>query len=134
MSRMPDTLLAARSSFYRSAPVGCVAQPDFVNAVVRIETSLAPAALLDALLSIELAHGRERTFRDAPRTIDLDLLLYGSLCITTDGLTLPHPRMHQRAFVLQPLLEIDPEAMIPGLGPAREWLSRVSGQRVERMG
>lgn len=134
MSRMPDTLLGARSSFYRSAPLEYVAQPDFVNAVVRIETSLTPAALLDALLSIELAHGRTRTFPGAPRTIDLDLLLYGSQCIATERLTVPHPRMHQRAFVLQPLLEIDPEALIPGLGPARGWLSGASGQRVERMG
>ncbi len=134
LSRLPDTVLGARSSFYRSAPVGYLAQPDFVNAVARIETFLAPAALLDALLSIERAHGRTRTFRDAPRTIDLDLLLYGGLCVTTDRLIVPHPRMHQRAFVLLPLLEIDPEALIPGLGPAREWLSGASGQRVERIG
>lgn len=134
LSRIPDTLLGARSSFYRSAPVDCPAQPDFVNAVARIETSLAPADLLDALLSLELAHGRTRSFRGAPRTIDLDLLLYDSLRIATERLTVPHPRMHQRAFVLQPLLEIDPAALIPGLGPAREWWFGVSGQRVERMG
>ena len=134
LSRMPETLLDARSSFYRSAPVGYPGQPDFVNAVVRIETSLAPADLLEALLSIERAHGRERRFRDAPRTLDLDLLLFEAQRIATASLTVPHPRMHQRAFVLQPLLEIDPAALIPGLGPAREWLSGVSSQRVARIG
>ena len=134
LSRIPHTALGARSSLYRSAPMDCAAQPDFVNAVAKVETSLAPEALLDALLSIELAHGRTRPFRDAPRTLDLDLLLYDSRCLATERLTVPHPRMHQRAFVLRPLLEIDPEALIPGLGRAREWLSSVSGQRVERIG
>ena len=134
LSRMTEMRLDARSSFYRSAPVGVTDQADFANAVVRIETSLAPADLLGVLLSIECAHGRERRFPGAPRTLDLDLLLYGAQRIATERLTLPHPRMHQRAFVLQPLLEIDPEALIPGLGPARAWLSGVSGQRVERIG
>lgn len=133
LSRMPETRLAARSSLYRSAPVGDAGPPDFVNAVARVETGLAAEALLDALQEIERAHGRERPFPGAPRTLDLDLLLYGTQRIATQRLSVPHPRMHQRAFVLLPLLELDPDAQIPDLGAARDCLSSVAGQRVERM-
>ena len=134
VARMPETGLAARSSFYRSAAVGGPAQPDFVNAVACVETTLRPEALLEALQHIERAHGRERPFPGAPRTLDLDLLLYGSQCVATRRLCVPHPRMHQRAFVLLPLLELDADIEIPGRGAARACLSAVSAQRVERIG
>jgi 2-amino-4-hydroxy-6-hydroxymethyldihydropteridine diphosphokinase len=133
LSRMPETRLAARSSLYRSAPIGEAGQPDFVNAVARVETGLPPQTLLDALQEIERAHGRERPFHGAPRTLDLDLLLYGSRRIATARLAVPHPRMHERAFVLLPLLELDPDAQIPDRGTARDCLGAIAGQRVERL-
>ena len=125
--------LAAASSLYRSAPIGYAGQSDFVNAVAQLSTGLAPQALLAALLGIELGLGRERSFRNAPRTLDLDLLLYDADSITEPGLTVPHPRMHERAFVLAPLLEIAPNCIIPGKGPAAHWLARCSSQMVERL-
>ena len=134
MARMPETGLVARSSLYRSAPIGEPAQPDFVNAVARVETALAPEALLEALQHIERAHGRARPFPGAPRTLDLDLLLYGSQRVATGRLCVPHPRMHQRAFVLLPLLELDADVDIPGRGAARAYLPAVTGQRIERIG
>ncbi|MGA9665919.1 MAG: 2-amino-4-hydroxy-6-hydroxymethyldihydropteridine diphosphokinase [Gallionella sp.] len=130
---LPDTRLLARSSLYRSAPLGCTDQPDFVNAVAKIATDLAPQALLDALLRIEHQHGRERTFRNAPRTLDLDVLLYDGLQLHGHGLTIPHPQMHKRAFVLQPLLEIAPDAAIPGIGTVAESMEQCVNQRLERM-
>jgi 2-amino-4-hydroxy-6-hydroxymethyldihydropteridine diphosphokinase len=133
LDRLPETRLAAHSALYRSAPLGYTAQPDFVNAVARIETGLSPERLLAALHEIESRHGRERSFPNAPRTLDLDLLLYGGETIERAGLSLPHPRMHQRAFVLAPLVELDPEAIIPGRGRAAEWLARCASQRIERM-
>ena len=90
-------------------------------------------ALLEELQRIERAHGRQRPYRNAPRTLDLDLLLYGEKCIATPRLAVPHPRMHLRAFVLHPLLDVMPEAVIPGVGPARDLLSAVSDQRIERL-
>ena len=130
LDRLPGTRLLARSSPYASAPVGYVDQPDFVNAVAQIETTLAPRALLVALLDIEHRHGRERSFRNAPRTLDLDLLLYGNAYFHEDGLTLPHPRMTERGFVLLPLLEIAPDTVIPGHGRAADWLTRCNDQHV----
>jgi len=130
LDRLPGTRLLARSSLYASAPVGYVDQPDFINAVAQVETSLAPRALLAALLDIEHRHGRERSFRNAPRTLDLDLLLYGDAHFHEDGLTLPHPRMHARGFVLLPLLEIAPDAVIPGHGRASDWLASCADQSV----
>jgi 2-amino-4-hydroxy-6-hydroxymethyldihydropteridine diphosphokinase len=130
---IPQTRVTARSSLYGSAPVGYADQPAFVNAVARLETGLAPAPLLEALQAIEARAGRLRTFKDAPRTLDLDLLLYGEAAFIEPGLTVPHPRMHERAFVLAPLLEIAPGAAIPGLGPARDWLPRCAGQAIERI-
>lgn len=130
LGRLPATRLIARSSLYASAPVGYVDQPDFVNAVAQIETALAPRALLAALLDIEHRHGRERSFRNAPRTLDLDLLLYGAAHFHEDGLTLPHPRMSERGFVLFPLLEIAPDAVIPGRGRAADWAARCGDQHV----
>ena len=130
LDRLPATRLLARSSLYASSPVGYVDQPDFINAVAQVETALAPRALLAALLDIEQRHGRERSFRNAPRTLDLDLLLYGDARFHEEGLTLPHPRMHERAFVLLPLLEIAAQTVIPGRGPAEDWLAAASGQNV----
>ena len=133
LDRLPGTRLIARSSLYASAPVGYVDQPDFINAVAQVETDLAPRALLVALLDIEHRHGRERSFRNAPRTLDLDLLLYGDAHFHEEALTLPHPRMHERAFVLLPLLEIAPDATIPGRGRAADWLAACAGQNVAHL-
>ena len=130
---LPETRLVVRSSLYLSQPVGYTAQPDFINAVAQLETSLPPRALLDALLEIEHRHGRQREFRNAPRTLDLDLLLYNGLIMHEPGLTLPHPRMHERAFVLAPLAEIAPDCLIPGHGPARDCLARVAVVGLERL-
>lgn len=133
LAGLPRTSLSARSSLWRSAPIGHADQPEFVNAVARLETDLAADALLDKLQEIELAHGRERSFANAPRTLDLDLLLYGDEVRATPRLTLPHPRMHERAFVLEPLLEVAPDVVIPGHGSARACLAAVRGQSRERI-
>lgn len=130
---LPKTRCVAVSSVFRSAPVEAIG-PDFLNAVAELKTALPPQYLLVAMQSIELTHGRRRSFRNAPRTLDLDLLLYGSLQCNTPELQLPHPRMHQRAFVLTPLAELVPDLQIPGLGPLESYLSDVSGQRLECMG
>ena len=133
LAELPQSRLAAASSLYRSAAVGYADQPDFINAVAQISTALAPQALLAALLALEKYYGRERSFRNAPRTLDLDLLLYDAQCIAEPGLTVPHPRMHQRAFVLAPLVEIAPACVIPGMGPAAAWLARCADQNVDRL-
>lgn len=133
LARLPETRLAARSSLYRSAPVGYADQPDFVNAVARIETGLAAQRLLAELRRIESRHARERSFPNAPRTLDLDLLLYGEAEIVSPELVVPHPRLHERAFVLKPLAEIDPQALVPGRGRAGELLARCAGQDVEKL-
>jgi 2-amino-4-hydroxy-6-hydroxymethyldihydropteridine diphosphokinase len=145
LDKLPGTRLVARSSLYLSAPLGCPgqpdfpiqpgfqSQPDFVNAVAKIETDLTPQVLLKALLQIEHHHGRERTFRNAPRTLDLDVLLYDDMQVHEHGLTIPHPQMHLRAFVLQPLLEIAPDVGIPGVGQARQALQACQGQVLERI-
>ena len=133
LNGLPETRRAASSSFYRSAPLGNVQQPEFMNAVVQLDTSLSPEALLDGLQEIERRHGRERPFPGAPRTLDLDLLLYGSRSIDVPGLTVPHPRMHERAFVLEPLIEIAPDIAVPGRGAARELLAACRDQYVERI-
>ena len=132
LARLPHSRVLACSSFYASAPVDADG-PDYLNAVVALDTSLGPAALLAMCLSIEAAHGRERPYAHAPRTLDLDLLLAGDAVIDTPTLTLPHPRMHQRAFVLAPLVEIAPDAVIPGRGHARDCLETVGAQRCMRV-
>jgi 2-amino-4-hydroxy-6-hydroxymethyldihydropteridine diphosphokinase len=132
LAHLPDTYLAARSSLYRSAPVDAPG-PEYVNAVAALDTELSPAQLLDALQDLERRHGRERPYPNAPRTLDLDLLTYGDTVLASPMLTLPHPRMHQRAFVLQPLLELDPRAEVPGRGRARDLLAACAGQRIERI-
>ena len=116
LDEIEKTHLLRTSSLYGSAPWGYENQPDFVNAVAEIETELSPRALLDELLKIETWHGRERSFANAPRTLDLDIVLYGEQIIVDDRLRIPHPRMLERAFVLVPLAEIAPEVNIPGHG------------------
>lgn len=120
---LPRTRLAAQSPLYRSAPVGPPDQPRFINAVAALETALDATALLDGLQAIEQAHGRIRTRRWGPRTLDLDLLLYDDLRRDDPRLTLPHPRLHERAFVLQPLHAIAPDLWIPGHGRVVDLLS-----------
>lgn len=131
LEQVGDTRVTAHSSLYRTAPAGFPDQPDFVNAVAQLETGLAPRALLDALFEIENLHGRRRGQANAPRTLDLDLLLYDSLTIDQPGLQVPHPRLHQRGFVLVPLAEIAADAMVPGQGRVGELLKRVDRAGVE---
>lgn len=132
LAHLPSSRLLAVSSLYRSAPVGKLDQPDFINAVALIETDLTPQDLLKSLLEIEHYHGRVREYRNGPRTLDLDILLYDDLQCNDAHLTLPHPRMHQRAFVLQPLCEIAPDCRLAGHGPLAELLKECSGQQLER--
>ena len=132
MTILAHTRVAARSSLFISAPIDAGGN-DFVNAVAQLETDLTAQSLLDNLQRIELAFGRERPFRNAPRTLDLDLLIYDQLEMSSDTLQLPHPRMSNRAFVLLPLLELAPEIHIPGKGAARDYLPAVSGQTIERL-
>jgi 2-amino-4-hydroxy-6-hydroxymethyldihydropteridine diphosphokinase len=133
LAEVPDSRVTARSSLYRSAPIGHAEQPDFINAVAALETKLAPDDLLAALQSIEVRHGRQRSFPNAPRTLDLDVLLYADARIDEPGLVVPHPRMHERCFVLEPLLEIAPQVRIPGRGAAADCRALCAGQRIERM-
>ena len=133
LNSLPKTRMTATSGLYRSAALGYLDQPEFLNAVVELDTELSPDALLDNLQEIETAHGRERPFAGAPRTLDLDLLLYGDAALATPRLTVPHPRMHERAFVLKPLAEIAPLAAIPGHGKARDLLCACHGQLAERI-
>jgi len=132
LAEIPATTLDKASSLYRTAPVGLKNQPDFINAVARLHTELNPSQLLQALFHIEGRFGRLRTISNAPRTLDLDLLLHGESILTEAQLTLPHPRMHQRAFVLVPLLEVAPDCRIPGLGWARELLENCRDQGIVR--
>ncbi len=133
LDRLPRTRLVRRSSLYSSAPVGYLQQPDFINAVAQLETELAPRALLDALLALEHECGRTREFLYSPRTLDLDLLLYDDMAHHEHGLTIPHPQMHLRAFVLQPLLEIAPDCIIPGVGQAAKAMRHCVEQSLKRL-
>lgn len=132
MTAMPGTRALRSSSLYATAPQDATG-PDFLNAVVELQTTLTPQALLAQLRQIELAHGRERPYRNAPRTLDLDVLLHGDTQIDTPELTVPHPRLQLRAFVLLPLAELAPTLVIPGLGPISTLLSAVADQRVDRL-
>jgi 2-amino-4-hydroxy-6-hydroxymethyldihydropteridine diphosphokinase len=131
IDNLRDTRIVRRSSLYRSAPVGYTEQPDFINAVVSVETMLSPVQLLNQLLAIEQRHGRRREFANAPRTLDLDLLLYDDWQLNAPGLRIPHPRMLQRGFVLRPLHEIDPALVIPGAGPLKGYLDQCDDQNVQ---
>lgn len=126
LDALPDTRTVLRSSLYRSAPVDAKG-PDFINAVVEIRTALEPLALLAQLQRLESLAGRERPYRNAPRTLDLDLLSYGDLELEGPTLTLPHPRMTQRAFVLVPLAEIAPDRV------SEDQLALLAAQRLERL-
>lgn len=138
LAELPGTRVLACSSLYRSAPVDA-AGPDYINAVAELSTSLEALPLLRALLKIEAAHGRERPYTHAPRTLDLDLLLHGERVIVTPELKVPHPRLFERAFVLVPLAELAPQLRMPSQ-PAghsnttvKGWAERVAGQRLEKL-
>jgi len=134
VAELPRTIVSARSALYRTQPVGYADQPAFVNACALVETRLSARELLDGLLDIERRHGRVRDIPNGPRTLDLDIILYGGAVIDEPGLCVPHPRAHERAFVLAPLLDVWPDAAIPGHGSARECLARVRDQGIERIG
>jgi 2-amino-4-hydroxy-6-hydroxymethyldihydropteridine diphosphokinase len=134
LSMLPRTRLESCSSFYRTAPVGCTEQPDFFNAVCRLSTELDAATLVEHLLAIEVQQGRvERKQKWGPRILDLDLLLYDQFVMSTPGLTVPHPRLHERAFVLYPLLELDRDLVVPGQGAVTELLVACREQRIEKI-
>ena len=133
LGSIPRTRVLKASSLYRSAPMGYANQPEYVNAVAQLDTDLDAPQLLAELQALEARHGRSRSFANAPRTLDLDLLLFGESTLATEDLAIPHPRMHERAFVLKPLLEIAPDAAVPGRGPARALLARCEGQSAERI-
>jgi 2-amino-4-hydroxy-6-hydroxymethyldihydropteridine diphosphokinase len=134
LDELPHTRVVKRSSLYRSAPLGTAPQPDFINAVAQLETGLPAERLLAELQAIEARHGRERSFANAPRTLDLDLLLFGESQMNAPGLKIPHPRMHERAFVLAPLVEISPDVEIPGRGAAKPIMDATKNQKIERIG
>lgn len=131
-----QVFLQRASSLYESAPVGVTQQPSFLNAVVEVETARPPYDLLRTLQAVERALGRRRTQRWGPRTLDIDILLYGPLCLDEPNLQIPHPRMPQRRFVLLPLLELEPNLFIPGVGLARDCLAALDPkeQPVRRFG
>lgn len=129
--RWPEVAGATGSALYRSAPVGGDG-PEYWNAVLALDIGLAPEPLLQRLLALEQAHGRTRAYRNAPRTLDLDLLAYDGLQQDTAALQLPHPRLHQRAFVLMPLLDVAPTIHLRGLGPLAAYLPSVADQVIAR--
>ena len=129
-----ECTVSKRSSLYRTAPIGFVDQPDFVNAVCKLSTGLCPIELLRELLKLEMTLGKVRPDQvNGPRSIDLDLLLYENESINSPELELPHPRMHERGFVLQPLIEIEPALVIPNHGKAVDLLALCSDQQVEKL-
>ena len=134
LDAVPSTRVVAHSPVYRSAPLGPPDQPDYINAVAALDTGLEPLLLLHALQSLEARHGRRRDGeRWGPRTLDLDLLLYGDLMISTPELTLPHPGLHGRPFVLYPLNDVAPAHTIPGHGSIDALLKRLPDSRIERL-
>ncbi len=132
LQHLPHTRLSGQSSLFQTAPVEAAGN-DFINAVACLETQLSAQVLLEHLQALEQAAGRERTFVNAPRTLDLDLLLYGQQAIDTATLTVPHPRMTARAFVLIPLLQLDPFIAIPGRGAAHQFAPQVAGQTIRKL-
>jgi len=132
IAALATTVLVARSALYASAPLDAPGG-EYLNAVAHVRTALAPLELLRALQAIESRHGRLRPFAGAPRTLDLDLLLYGDVVLASDELTLPHPRLHARAFVLVPLAEIAPERVVPGRGRVVDLCAAVASQRVAKL-
>ena len=132
IAALPATTLVGRSSRYASAPIDAPGG-EYLNAVAHVKTALAPLELLHALQGIEARHGRLRPFAGAPRTLDLDLLLHGDLVLVTEELRLPHPRLHERAFVLAPLVEVAPQLVVPGRGRVKDLRSAVGAQRVAKL-
>ncbi len=132
LAALPHSRLQAASGLYGSAPLDAEG-PLFVNAVAWLQTALPPHELLDGLQQIEQRFGRQRPYRNAPRSLDLDLLLHGEQRINDKRLQLPHPRLHQRRFVLEPLLQIAPALRLPGLGPAADLLPTLATQAVWRL-
>jgi 2-amino-4-hydroxy-6-hydroxymethyldihydropteridine diphosphokinase len=126
LRNIPRTKLIKQSSCYQTSPVGGVVQADFINAVACLETDLAPLALLEALFAIERQHQRQRTLRWGPRTLDLDLLLYGNLTINISTLIVPHKELKNRQFVIHPLLEIAPNIKLPDNEPVSQYLDKDS--------
>lgn len=133
LDSLPETRVIAKSALYRTAPLGYDNQPDFINAAAEVSTTLEPVALLRALLALETTHGRERPFPNAPRVLDLDLLMYDDLELHDPELTLPHPRLHERGFVLFPLADIAADVNVPGQGRVRDLLRSLPDQGVERL-
>jgi 2-amino-4-hydroxy-6-hydroxymethyldihydropteridine diphosphokinase len=134
LARLPQTDVLRQSHLYRSAPWGVRDQPEFVNAVAGIETALSPRDLMQSLLAIERASGRERSGdRWGPRILDLDLLLYADRIIDEPGLHVPHPHLHERAFVLLPMAEIAPDLQIPGRGSISQLAARVDASACQRL-
>lgn len=139
LAGLAHTRLIRQSSLYRSAPVGydtvqLKIVPDFINAVAEVATTLTPEALLQAILEVEQQFGRERPFPNAPRILDLDLLLYDDLTMHSDTLTLPHPRMHTRAFVILPLAEIAPDLHLSQHGNVVKLAQSLENQTIEKLG
>lgn len=132
LAQLPGIRLTAQSSLFQTVPVDANGD-DYINAVARIDTTLTARQLLAALQALESAFGRERPYANAPRTLDLDILLYGQQTIESDALTVPHPRLTQRAFALIPLLQIDPLIAIPGKGPAHGFAPGVAGQPIRKI-
>jgi len=132
LDKLPETRLSAQSSLFRTAPIDADGD-DYVNAVAQLNTKLPAEDLLQALLQLEQEFGRERAYLNAPRTLDLDILLYGDRIINTTSLTVPHPRMTTRAFVLIPLLQIDPFIILPGLGAAHQFAPAVATQEIHKL-
>lgn len=137
IDELPETALVKISTLYETTPVGISDQPVFVNAVAQIATTLSPHDLLARLLAIEVQHGRNRNSvneeKNGPRPLDLDILIFNELQIHERGLTLPHPRMHERAFVLVPLVEIAPAVVIPGKGVAKDFLAALDMSGVNEL-
>ncbi len=133
LRELPQTQFIAASSLYRTAPVGLKHQPDFINAVVELLAASSAPDLLQSLFAIEERFGRQRSVKNAPRTLDLDLLLYGDAVSDDPQLTLPHPRLHERAFVLAPLAEVAPQLGIPGRGRVSDLLRLCSDQQIEKL-
>lgn len=134
INALPQIRLLRRSKLYASAPMGPQDQADFCNAVAQVESDLSAQELLDNLLALEQTHQRVRTRHWGPRSLDLDLLLYGEITLDSSKLQLPHPRMHERAFVLVPLAELAPDLVIPGQGQVMDLLTAVSDQTIESWG
>ncbi|POA97742.1 2-amino-4-hydroxy-6-hydroxymethyldihydropteridine diphosphokinase [Chromobacterium sinusclupearum] len=133
LGHLPGSALLRHSSLYRTAPVGYADQPDFINAVAALDTQLSAADLLEALFAIEQRFGRQRSFRNAPRVLDLDLLYYHGMVCADEALTLPHPRMRDRAFVMVPLAEIAPGEILPGVGDVSALAAALSGDGIEKL-